>query len=116
MNKKFSRMRRATNTRRHLAKLNATRLVIYRSARHIYAQVILPNASVVTTASTLEKNISRDLNYTGNIVAASAVGKVIAQRTLKKGIKSVSFDRSGFKYHGRIQALADSARRAGLCF
>ncbi|MDU4291687.1 50S ribosomal protein L18 [Mixta calida] len=93
------------------------RLVVHRTPRHIYAQVIAPNGSeVLVAASTVEKAISEQLKYTGNKDAASAVGKAIAERALEKGIKDVAFDRSGFQYHGRVQALAEAAREAGLQF
>ncbi len=97
--------------------LGATRLVVHRTPRHIYAQVIAPNGSeVLVAASTVEKAIAEQLKYTGNKDAAAAVGKAVAERALEKGIKDVSFDRSGFQYHGRVQALADAAREAGLQF
>lgn len=119
MNKKVARIRRATRTRRKLQELGATRLVVYRTPRHIYAQVIAPNGSeVLVAASTVEKSIVEKLKLknTGNKDAAAAVGKTIAERAVEKGIKDVSFDRSGFKYHGRVQALAVAAREAGLQF
>lgn len=117
MDKKLARIRRATHTRQKIKQLNATRLVIHRTPRHMYAQIIAPGSSdVLVTASTVEKVISKELKYSGNKEAAAFVGKVIAERALKKGISTVSFDRSGFKYHGRVQALADNARAAGLRF
>ncbi|CUX97086.1 50S ribosomal protein L18 [Candidatus Hoaglandella endobia] len=117
MDKKTARIRRATRTRRKLRELGATRLVVHRTLHHIYSQVIAPNGSeVLVTASTLEKAIADQLKGTGNKEAAVAVGKTIAERALQKGIKDVSFDRSGFQYHGRVQALADAARKAGLQF
>ena len=116
MDKKSARIRRATRARRKLQELGATRLVV-RTPRHIYAQVIAPNGSeVLVAASTVEKAIAEQLKYTGNKDAAAAVGKAVAERALEKGIKDVSFDRSGFQYHGRVQALADAAREAGLQF
>ncbi|KES16063.1 MULTISPECIES: 50S ribosomal protein L18 [Gilliamella] len=117
MDKKSARIRRATKARRKMQELLATRLVVHRTPRHIYAQIIAPNGSeVLAAASTLEKAISESLKYTGNKDAAAAVGKAIAERALAKDIKEVSFDRSGFQYHGRVQALADAAREAGLQF
>ena len=117
MDKKSSRIRRATKARSKMRELLATRLVVHRTPRHIYAQIIAPNGSeVLAAASTLEKAISENLKYTGNKEAAAAVGKAIAERALAKDIKEVSFDRSGFQYHGRVQALADAAREAGLQF
>ena len=115
--KKSARIRRATRARRKLQELGATRLVVHRTPRHIYAQVIAPNGSeVLVAASTLEKAIAEQLKYSGNKDAAAAVGKALAERALEKGIAKVSFDRSGFQYHGRVQALADAAREAGLQF
>ncbi|WP_226811147.1 50S ribosomal protein L18 [Candidatus Steffania adelgidicola] len=117
MDKKAARMRRATRARRKLQELHATRLIVHRTPRHIYAQVIAPNSSnVLVAASTLEKALLEKLKGTGNKDAAAVVGKTIAERALEKGIKDVSFDRSGFQYHGRVQALADAAREAGLQF
>ena len=95
----------------------ATRLVVHRTPRHIYAQVIAPNGSeVLAAASTVEKEIKEQVKYTGNKDAAAVVGKLVAERALAKGVQAVAFDRSGFKYHGRVQALADAAREAGLQF
>ncbi|MDF7666721.1 50S ribosomal protein L18 [Orbaceae bacterium ESL0727] len=117
MDKKSARIRRATKARRKMHELLVTRLVVHRTPRHIYAQIIAPNGSeVLAAASTLEKAISENLKYTGNKDAAAAVGKAIAERALAKEIKDVAFDRSGFQYHGRVQALADAAREAGLQF
>ncbi len=117
MDKKAARIRRAIRARRKLQELGATRLVVHRTPRHIYAQVIAPNGSeTLVAASTTEKAIIEQLKNTGNKEAAAVVGKIVAERALEKGIKSVSFDRSGFQYHGRVQALADAAREAGLQF
>ncbi|WP_343192395.1 50S ribosomal protein L18 [Buchnera aphidicola (Formosaphis micheliae)] len=116
-NKKIARLRRAYKTRMKLKKLGAIRLVVHRTARHIYAQIISSiDAKTIVCASTLEKNVKKNLVYTGNKVGASEIGKLIAERALSKGIKEVSFDRSGFKYHGRIKNLANSAREFGLYF
>jgi large subunit ribosomal protein L18 len=117
MDKKASRIRRATRARKKISELGAHRLVINRTPRHIYAQLIAPSGSeVLAAASTVEANIKSAVAVTGNIAAAAAVGKAIAERALEKGIKVVAFDRSGFKYHGRVKALADAAREAGLEF
>ncbi|MGL4859852.1 MAG: 50S ribosomal protein L18 [Enterobacteriaceae bacterium] len=117
MDKKAARIRRATRARRKLKELGATRLVIHRTPRHIYAQVIAPSGSeVLVAASTVEKAIAEQVKFTGNKEAAAVVGKIIAERALAKEISNVSFDRSGFQYHGRVQALADAAREAGLQF
>jgi len=115
MNKKISRIRRASRTREKLKKLNMIRLVVHRTLRHIYAQIISSkNAEILVSASTVEKSFSKRIKKTGNKDAALIIGKIIAERSLQKNIKKVSFDRSGFKYHGRIQALAESARKTGL--
>lgn len=117
MDKKTARIRRATRARHVMKEKGATRLVIHRTPRHIYAQVIAPNGSeVLAAASTLEKAVQEQVKSTGNKEAATVVGKVIAERAIAKGIKEVAFDRSGFKYHGRVQSLADAAREAGLQF
>ncbi|EKE67331.1 50S ribosomal protein L18 [Gallaecimonas xiamenensis] len=117
MDKKASRLRRATRVRKQIQELGANRLVVHRTPRHIYAQLIAANGSeVIASASTQEKALAEQLKYTGNVDAAKAVGKAIAERALEKGVTSVAFDRSGFKYHGRVAALADAAREAGLKF
>ena len=117
MDKKVARIRRATRARRLMREQGATRLVVHRTPRHIYAQVIAPNGSeVLAAASTVEKEIKEQVKYTGNKDAAAVVGKLVAERALAKGVQAVAFDRSGFKYHGRVQALADAAREAGLQF
>lgn len=116
MDKKSSRLRRATRARKKIQELGANRLVVHRTPRHIYAQVINPAAQVLATASTAEKAVKEGLKYTGNVDAAKAVGKAIAERAIEKGVTIVAFDRSGFKYHGRVAALADAAREAGLQF
>jgi len=117
MDKKSSRIRRGKRARFKMRELRATRLCIFRSSQHIYAQIIAPTGdTVVTSASTVEKGVRGDLGSTGNIDAAKAVGKLIAERAKDKGVETVAFDRSGFKYHGRVKALADAAREAGLQF
>jgi len=116
--KKESRIRRATRTRCKIAELGMMRLVVHRTPRHVYAQVIAPNGSeVIAAASTVEKAIREHLqSSTSNKDAAAVVGKAIAERVIEKGIFNVAFDRSGFQYHGRIAALAEAAREAGLKF
>jgi large subunit ribosomal protein L18 len=115
MKKKESRQRRARKTRARIRLQGVNRLCIHRTPRHIYAQVIAPNGSeVLASASTLEKEIRTSVKYSGNIAAAAEVGKLIAQRAIKAGITNLAFDRSGFKYHGRVKALADAARENGL--
>ncbi|WP_111978862.1 50S ribosomal protein L18 [Algibacillus agarilyticus] len=117
MDKKASRLRRATASRKKISELGANRLVVHRTPRHIYAQLIAPNGSeVIASASTVEKSIRESISGTGNVDAAKLIGKTIAERAIEKGIQAVAFDRSGFKYHGRVQALADAAREAGLQF
>ena len=117
MDKKIARIRRATRARRKIAELGATRLVVHRTPRHVYAQVIAANGSeVIAAASTVEKAIREQVKGTGNKDAAAVVGKLIAQRALEKGVETVAFDRSGFQYHGRVAALAQAARDAGLKF
>ena len=113
--KKTSRLRRARKTRIRTREQGASRLCIHRTPRHMYAQVISGEGNqVLASASTLDKDLRS--NSTGNVDAAKAVGKLIASRAKDAGVESVSFDRSGFKYHGRIKALADAAREAGLQF
>lgn len=115
MDKKKQRLRRARRTRAQIKKLGAYRLCVYKTPRHTYAQVIEPGgAKVVAQASTLEAEIKKELKVTGNVTAAAAIGKAIAERAKAAGVESVAFDRSGFKYHGRIKALADAARENGL--
>ena len=117
MDKKTARIRRATRARAKIRELAAHRLVINRTPRHIYAQLIAPCGSqVLAAASTVEADLRTTVKSTGNAEAAVAVGKAIAERAIEKGIKTVAFDRSGFKYHGRVKALADAAREAGLQF
>jgi large subunit ribosomal protein L18 len=118
MEKKESRMRRGRKTRAKIRELGVHRLSVFRSPRHIYAQVISPDGSqVLASASTLDKAIRGEISgATGNVSAASVVGKYIAERAKSAGIESVAFDRSGFRYHGRVKALADAAREAGLQF
>ena len=116
MDKKLSRLRRAKKTRAKQKQLGVNRLVVNRTSRHIYAQVITPDSKVLVSASTVEKSMSSDNDYTGNVDAAKKIGQIVAERAIEKGVTSVSFDRSGFKFHGRVAALAESARQAGLQF
>ncbi len=117
MDKKTSRIRRARRTRAHIKELGASRLCVHRTPRHIYAQIIAPEGDkVVTSASTLDSDVRKDVSATGGVAAATVVGKVIAERAKAAGITQVAFDRSGFKYHGRLKALADAARENGLEF
>jgi len=117
MNKKAARLRRAKRTRMRIKLIGVNRLCVHKTPRHMYAQIITPNGSqVITSASTLDKDIRSKIKYSGNAEAASVVGRIIAERAKKAGITRVAFDRSGFKYHGRIKALADAAREQGMEF
>ena len=117
MDKKNSRLRRATRSRAKLKELEVYRLTVHRTPRHIYAQVLSYDSSkVIASASTLDDEVKKGLKGTGNISAAEAVGKAVALRAAGEGITKVAFDRSGFKYHGRLKALADAARENGLQF
>jgi large subunit ribosomal protein L18 len=117
MEKKISRQRRARKTRAHIRRLGKPRLTVHRSGRHIYAQVIAAEGGqVLAAASTLQKEVREGLDGTCNRAAAAAVGKVVAERAVQAGITDVAFDRSGFKYHGRVKELADAARESGLKF
>ena len=117
MDKKASRQRRARKTRARIRELGRPRLCIHRTPRHIYAQVIDGSGDkVLVCASTLDKELRKDLAGTGNVQAAAAVGRAVAERAKAAGVSTVAFDRSGFKYHGRVKALADAAREAGLEF
>jgi large subunit ribosomal protein L18 len=113
--KKQKRQRRARRTRVRISLQGVHRLCVHRTPQHIYAQIIAPEGDrVVASASTLNKDLRGSLKSTGNIAAAAAVGKEIAERAKQAGIEKVAFDRSGFKYHGRVKALAEAAREAGL--
>ena len=120
LNKKDQRQRRAKQTRVRIAKQDVARLTVFRSNLHIYAHIISDDgAKVLATASTVEKDVRTQLGAAGkgaNAAAATIVGKRIAERAKAAGIGKVAFDRSGFAYHGRIKALADAAREAGLQF
>jgi large subunit ribosomal protein L18 len=117
MDKKLSRLRRSRRTRAKIASLGVDRLTVHRTPRHTYAQVFSgETGSVVVATSTLAVEVRKLIKYSGNVEAAAVVGKVIADKAKKAGIESVAFDRSGFKYHGRVKALADSARENGLKF
>lgn len=113
--KKQRRLRRAVKTREHIRQLGVARLTVHRTPRHIYAQVTGPDgAKVIAAASTLQEAVRQGLKGTGNVEAAKAVGRIIAERTKAAGVSKVAFDRAGFQYHGRIRALAEAAREAGL--
>ncbi|HGP0294071.1 TPA: 50S ribosomal protein L18 [Pseudomonas aeruginosa] len=113
--KKETRLRRARKARLKMRELEAVRLCVYRSSQHIYAQVIAADGGkVLASASTLDKDLRE--GATGNIDAAKKVGQLVAERAKAAGVTQVAFDRSGFKYHGRVKALADAAREGGLEF
>ncbi|CUA83969.1 MULTISPECIES: 50S ribosomal protein L18 [Gulbenkiania] len=117
MDKKQARLRRARKTRARIAELKMVRLTVHRTNTHIYAQIIDETGSrVLASASSLETELRSELKNGGNVAAATLVGKRIAEKAKAAGIEKVSFDRSGFKYHGRIKALADAARENGLAF
>jgi large subunit ribosomal protein L18 len=121
LDKRETRLRRALRGRVKIKELAALRLSVHRTPRHIYAQIFAAQGDgkcdkVLVTASTVQKDVRGDLKTTGNIEAAKAVGRIIAERAKAQGIAKVAFDRSGFMYHGRIKALADAAREAGLEF
>ena len=117
MSKKTDRLRRAKKTRARIKQQGANRLTVHKTSRHVYAQIIAPNGSeVLASASSLDKEVKGQIKYSGNVEAAAAVGKALAERAKKAGIDNVAFDRSGFKYHGRIKALADAAREQGMEF
>src|SRR5574343_1066302 len=115
--KKQSRLRRARQARARIAELKAVRLSVFRTNQHIYAQVISAcGGKVQTAATTIETDVRKDVTNGGNVAAAQTVGKLVAERARKAGIEEVTFDRSGFKYHGRVKALAEAARENGLKF
>lgn len=117
MDKKQSRLRRSRKTRAKIAELKTVRLAVHRTNSHIYAQIIDASGSkVLASASSLEAALRKDMSNGGNIQAAAEIGKRIAEKAKGLGIEQVAFDRSGFKYHGRVKALAEAARENGLVF
>lgn len=115
--RKSARVKRAMRTRKHIRELGVARLCVHRTPRHIYAQVVSADgAATIASASTVEKDVRGEVAYGGNCTAAAIVGRIIAERAVRAGVERVAFDRSGFKYHGRVKALADAAREAGLMF
>ncbi len=117
LTKQDTRLRRARRGREKIKELAAMRLSVHRTPQHIYAQIFAAEGDkVLVAASTLQKDVRGELKITGNIEAARAVGRAIAERAKAKGIGKVAFDRSGFMYHGRVKALAEAAREAGLEF
>ncbi|PZU50838.1 MAG: 50S ribosomal protein L18 [Thauera sp.] len=117
MDKNISRLRRSRQTRARIAQLKAVRLSVHRSNSHIYAQVYSGcGTRVLAAASTIEESVRKEVSNGGNVEAATLVGRLIAERARAQGIEQVAFDRGGFKYHGRIKALAEAAREGGLKF
>jgi large subunit ribosomal protein L18 len=116
MEKRDSRLKRARRGRAKIRELKVMRLTVHRTPRHIYAQVFDPQSRVVAVASTVQEDVATGLKGTGNVEAAKAVGRAIAERARAKGVTRVAFDRSGFRFHGRVKALADAAREHGLEF
>lgn len=117
IDKKQSRLRRAAQTRRKIQELRTARLAVNRTNQHIYVQLVSADGQkVLTSASTMEKEVRAQIASGGNVAAASAVGKRIAEKAKQLGIDEVAFDRSGYKYHGRVKALAEAAREGGLKF
>jgi large subunit ribosomal protein L18 len=117
LDKKQNRLRRAKKTRAKISELAVNRLSVHRTPRHIYAQIIAADGgTVVASASTVEKDVRKGTKSTGNIAAAAIVGARIAEKAKAAGVDTVAFDRSGFRYHGRVMALAEAAREAGLKF
>ena len=117
LDKKQSRLRRARKSRAKIHELAVNRLSVHRTPRHIYAQILAPDGgTVVASASTLEKDVRKGVKSGGNVEAATIVGARIAEKAKAAGIDTVAFDRSGFRYHGRVKALAEAAREAGLKF
>lgn len=115
--KKLARTRRATRGREKIKELGTFRLCVNRTPRHIYAQILAPGGgTTVVCASTLEATVRSEVGFGGNVNAAQVVGRLIAERAKEKGVTRVAFDRSGYKYHGRIKALADAAREHGMEF
>ena len=115
--KKVARLRRASRARNRIRRQGVMRLCVFKSPRHFYAQIIdQDQGRVVVSASTTQSDFRKQHSYGGNIEAAGALGKHLAEKALEAGVNKVAFDRSGFKYHGRIAALADAAREAGLSF
>lgn len=117
LDKKQSRLRRARRARSKIRELVVHRLTVHRTPRHIYAQVISADGgAVLASASTVQKELRGKLKNTGNVAAAVEVGRSIAEKAKAAGVETVAFDRSGFRFHGRVKALADAARESGLKF
>lgn len=112
-----ARLRRAKKTRAKINRLRMIKLCVHRTPKHIYAQIVSPEGKVLVYASSVEKEFKTQNSYTGNVAAATNVGKLIAERAKQANItQKIAFDRSGFKFHGRVKALAEAARSGGLDF
>lgn len=117
MDKRIARKKRAVRARSKMRELAVFRLCVHRTPKHIYAQIISPDADrVIAQASTVEKTLREEIQKTGNVAAAQRIGQLIAERAKAQGVETVAFDRSGFKFHGRVKALAEAARESGLRF
>ena len=117
MDKKQSRLRRAVATRKKIAELRVHRLAVHRTNLHIYANIISPEGDrILVSASSMEPEVRKQFANGGTAAAAAIIGKRVAEKAKAAGIETVAFDRSGFRYHGRVKALADAAREAGLKF
>jgi large subunit ribosomal protein L18 len=117
MDKNIARLRRAKTTRSHIRELGVARLSVLRSGQHLYAQVFTADGSkVLASASTVQSDVKEGLKNGRNADAAAKVGRMIAERAIAAGVEKVAFDRSGYRYHGRIKALAEAAREGGLKF
>ena len=115
--RKRARVRRARRTRKQIQELRVARLCVHRTPRHIYAQVLSPDGgNTMASASTVEKDLRIEVGYGGNCAAAALIGRLVAERAIRAGVERVAFDRSGYRYHGRVKALAEAAREAGLMF
>ena len=116
-NKRSARVKRAMRSRKHIRELEVPRLCVHRTPRHIYAQVFSADGgTTLAWASTVEGDVRKEVSYGGNRGAAAVVGRLIGERALIAGVERVAFDRSGFRFHGRVKALAEAARKAGLAF
>ena len=117
MEKKIARLRRAKSTRAHIRELGVPRLSVLRTGQHLYAQLFTADGSkVLASASTLQADVKDGLKHGKHAAAAAKVGRVIAERAKAAGVEKIAFDRSGYRYHGRVKALAEAAREAGLQF
>jgi large subunit ribosomal protein L18 len=117
MQKKTARLRRAKSTRAHIRELGVPRLSVLRTGQHLYAQLFSPDGSkVLASASTVQADVKEGLKSGKNADAAAKVGRTIAEKAKAAGVERVAFDRSGYRFHGRIKALADAAREGGLQF